>query len=63
MNIYRKCAAAIYQSASIGKVRVEKFYFLKSVTNALLCRIGGIIGILLFFRKLFKRDQYAFKLF
>ena len=31
-------------------------------TNELLCRIGGIIGIFLF-RKLFKRNQFAFELF
>ena len=65
LNIYKKCAIAIYQSALIGKVRVETFcsFFLQSVTNTLLCRTSGMTGIFLLFRKFFKRDQYAFELF
>ena len=65
LNICKKYAITIYWSTLIGKVALEKFCFLlllnMLVTKAFLYKTGTTIEILLLFRKLFGRDQYAFE--
>ena len=63
-QIRGKLAAIVYYRALLGKKKELKSsaFPLKSVINLLSWNKGGIHGIFLSFRHLFKIDQYVFAL-